>query len=75
MDSPLRELHLTQWTFTSQQMLEVTHMIPKNNWFSPNLLTLRVNKDTFQAFAQSIVQLNDGSSNYEVVVQSDEMQE
>ena len=51
MDSPLRELHLTQWTFTPQQMLEVTHMIPKYNWLSPNLLTLRVNKETFQAFA------------------------
>ena len=51
VDSQLRELHLTEWTFTAQDMLEVTEMILKNNWFSRNLLTLRVNKETFQAFA------------------------
>ena len=50
-------------------------MILKNNWFSRNMLTLRVNKESFQAFAQNIVQLNDGGSNYEVLVQSNETQE
>lgn len=50
-------------------------MILKNNWFSRNLLTLRVNKETFQVFAQSIVHLNGSGSNYEVHVQSNEMQE
>ena len=56
-------------------MLEVTDMILKNNWFSRNMLTLRVNKESFQAFAQNIVQLNAGGGKYEVLVQSNEMQE
>ena len=50
-------------------------MILKNNWFSRNMLTLRGNKESSQAFAQNIVQLNDGGSNYEVLVQSNETQE
>ena len=51
-NSILKELHLEEWDFSQQSVLNVINVFLSDLcWFSQNLLTLRVNRETFEAFA------------------------
>ena len=50
--SSLKELYLEEWDFSQEAVVNVINTYLSDLcWFSTNLLTLRVNRETFEAFA------------------------
>ena len=50
--SSLKELYLQEWDFSQESVINVLNTYLNDLcWFSINLLTLRVNRETFEAFA------------------------
>ena len=51
--SQLKELYLEEWDFSGESVVNVTntYLFYDFIWYSTNLLTLRVNRETFEAFA------------------------
>ena len=50
--SGLRELYLEEWDFSQDAVVTVINTYLSDLlWFSASLLTLRVNRETFEAFA------------------------
>ena len=50
--SALKELYLQEWDFSQDSVVNVLNTYLNDLcWFSVNLLTLRVNRETFEAFA------------------------
>lgn len=50
--SALKELHLVEWDFSQDAVVNVVNTYLNDLcWFSVNLMTLRVNRATFEAFA------------------------
>jgi hypothetical protein len=50
--SSLKELYIQEWDFSQDSVVTVINTYLSDLlWFSVNFLTLRVNRDTFEAFA------------------------
>jgi len=48
----MKELYLQDWDFSQEAVITVINSFLHDlHWFSVNLLTLFVNRDTFEAFA------------------------
>ena len=51
-DSSIKELYLQEWDFSQDSVINVLNTYLSDLcWFSVNFLTLRVNRETFEAFA------------------------
>jgi len=72
--SYLKELYLAEWDFSHDSVVTVVNTYLSDlAWFSINLVTLRVNRETFEAFAWKLK--NHRSSQHAVLEERSALQD